>query len=238
MSLEGVTSDAGFANLDQVLALPVDFSVPVGQLLGVPFTVTVQQVLNLKTAFTAKSSRIAGRGEYSFGGALGFGYRKGSWQVDTPRGLTARTKFTETLSGLSIGVNGLIVAYRPRFYVGIGALGFSAGLWFRLTFAIGVTQGLGRRAAHPGHYPGGALPQRPVHRHGRRGDRVQHPVLRRGRRQRLPVDLHPDPNTQGRRDPPRPSGLRVQQVRRRARPGVLPMKGTPMRNHLLVVSRL
>lgn len=153
MSLEGVTSDAGFANLDQVLALPVDFSVPVGQLLGVPFTVTVQQVLNLKTAFTAKSSRIAGRGEYSFGGALGFGYRKGSWQVDTPRGLTARTKFTETLSGLSIGVNGLIIAYQPRFYVGIGALGFSAGLWFRLTFAIGVTQGSAAVLPIPGAIP-------------------------------------------------------------------------------------
>jgi hypothetical protein len=153
VSLEAVTSAAGFTNLNQVLALPVDFSVPVGQLLGVPFTITVQQLLHIRTAFTAKSSRVAARGEYGFGGTLGFGYRAGGWRVDVPRGLTAQTKLTSTLSGLSVGVNGLVVAYQPRFYVGIGALGFTAGLWFRLTFSVGVTQGSAAVIPMPGAIP-------------------------------------------------------------------------------------
>ncbi|MGC9665335.1 hypothetical protein ACNTMW_02130 [Planosporangium sp. 12N6] len=141
VDVEGATRVGGDYNVNKRLAIPIDFSVPIGQVLGVPFSVTVNQWLIVKTAFSAKDGHLKAAGEYSFTGALGFGYADGSFGARVPQGFQVRNSLTNSIDGVSIGVNGMIVAYQARFYVGIGAFGFTAGLYFGLTASVGVTRG-------------------------------------------------------------------------------------------------
>ena len=128
-------------NVGRRLQIPVDFTVPLGLFLGVPFSATVNQSLEVRTAFGAQNGNITAAGEFSFEGAIGFGYANGSFGTQVPQGLQMRSSLTESVNGISMGVNGLVVAYQARFHVGIGAFGFTTGLYAGLTASVGVTVG-------------------------------------------------------------------------------------------------
>ena len=128
-------------NFKRTLPIPVDFSVPIGQILGVPFAATVNQVLTVRSAFSAKNSVLEAHGEYGFGGTLGFGYRDGKWGGREPQGFRVADSLTKSIDGLSIGVNGVAISYEAKFTIGIGAFGFTAGVYFGLTFGVGITLG-------------------------------------------------------------------------------------------------
>lgn len=127
-------------NIDRVLKLPVDFTVPLGAFLGVPFSATVNQTLNITTAFSAKNGNIEAEGEWSLGGAFGFGYQDGSFGLQKPQ-FTGKNNVVDSIHGISIGVNGIILVYQARFHVGIGAFGFTTGLYAGLTASAGLTIG-------------------------------------------------------------------------------------------------
>jgi hypothetical protein len=95
----------------------------------VPFAVTVNQWLVVKTAFSSKDAHIKAAGEYGFSGALGFGYAGGRFGPRVPEGFQTKESLTQSLAGVAIGASGIIVTYQAKFYVGIGAFGFTAGLW-------------------------------------------------------------------------------------------------------------
>jgi hypothetical protein len=127
--------------LNKTFAIPIDFSVPVGLVLGVPFTLTSNQWVIVKTAFSAKNGTIKATGEYGFGGTLGFGYHDGTFGPHVPQNIGFRNSLIDSIEGPSVGVNGIVLAYSTRFYLGIGAFGFSAGLYFGMTVSTGVTVG-------------------------------------------------------------------------------------------------
>lgn len=141
VALAGATRLAPGNNLNKHFAVPVRFSVPIGQILGVPFEATVDQLVGIQTAFGARDGNIEASGDWSFGGALGFRYQNGAFTVEAPRTLSVSKSLTDSIHGISIGVNGLIVDYQAKFHVGIGVLGFTAGLYVGFAATTAVTIG-------------------------------------------------------------------------------------------------
>ncbi|WP_377251235.1 hypothetical protein [Phytohabitans kaempferiae] len=127
--------------LDRVFPIPIDFSVPVGLILGVPFTLTANQEVLVKTAFSAKDGNVRASGEYGIGGTFGFGYRNGSWGAHKIDGPHIKSSLLESVRGVSVGANGVVLDFKTNFRIGIGALGFSAGLNFGIVVSTGVARG-------------------------------------------------------------------------------------------------
>jgi hypothetical protein len=140
LKIAGASAVGSGHNIDPVLKLPVDFTVPLGIFLGVPFSATVNQTLNITTAFSAKNGNIEAEGEWSLGGTFGFGYANGSFGLQKPK-FAAKNKIADSIHGISVGVNGIVVVYQARFHVGIGAFGFNTGLYAGLTASVGLTIG-------------------------------------------------------------------------------------------------
>jgi hypothetical protein len=94
----------------------------------------------LTTAFSAKNGNIEAEGEWSLGGAFGFGYANGSFGLQKPQ-LAATSTIVDSIQGISMGVNGIVVVYQARFHVGIGAFGFNTGLTASAGLTIGSAAG-------------------------------------------------------------------------------------------------
>ncbi|GAB2948100.1 hypothetical protein GCM10027280_41050 [Micromonospora polyrhachis] len=141
LDVEGGSALGAGHNINRRITVPVDFSVPLGTFLGVPFSATVNQSLTIQTAFSAKNGNIQAKARYAFGGKLGFGYQDGSFDAWKPTGFQVKNSLTNSITGISVGVNGLLFAYQARLHVGIGAFGFSTGLYVGLTASVGVTIG-------------------------------------------------------------------------------------------------
>ncbi|MFY1696772.1 hypothetical protein [Solwaraspora sp. WMMA2101] len=128
-------------NIDPRIPIPVDFSVPIGEVLGVPFAATVTQVIGVHTAFGAKDGNISAVGEWSLNQSMSFGYANGSFGVRAPTSISVDQSLMDSITGISVGVNGVWLDYHAKFHVGLGALGFIAGLYFQLTLTLGMTIG-------------------------------------------------------------------------------------------------
>ncbi|WP_326550426.1 hypothetical protein [Micromonospora sp. NBC_01813] len=139
VEINGATSNG--QNIHRRIPIPVDFSVPIGSVLGVPFSATVTQVIGVKTAFSAKNGNIKATGEWSLNRSIGFGYANGAFGVHAPSSIGVDQSLINSITGISVGVNGLILDYHAKFQVGLGALGFTAGLYFELTVTLGMTIG-------------------------------------------------------------------------------------------------
>ncbi|GAB3141946.1 hypothetical protein GCM10027290_15500 [Micromonospora sonneratiae] len=141
LDVEGGSALGAGHNINRRITIPVDFAVPLGTFLGVPFSATVNQSLTIQTAFSAKDGNIKANARYGFSGKLGFGYQNGSFDAWKPAGFQVQDSLTNSITGISVGVNGLLFAYQARLHVGIGAFGFSTGLYVGLTASVGVTMG-------------------------------------------------------------------------------------------------
>ncbi len=133
-----VTGLAG--NIHELGQLPVDLSIPIfGP--AVPLAVTLHQEFSIQTVFSAKNSTLSFAGDYGFAGSIGFGYRNGGFGADAPAGFTVRKSMLQSVNGLSVGVNGLVLGYQLKIIVGIGGWGFAVGPYFSINAGIGVTNG-------------------------------------------------------------------------------------------------
>lgn len=127
--------------LDRSLPIPIDFSVPVGHVLGLPFTLSARQEIEIKTAFSARNGNIKAKASNSIGGTVAFGYRGGQWGTRTPPPPTVQTSLLDSIKGVSVGVNGIVVASTTTFTLGIGAFGFTTGLNLGFVVSTGMTVG-------------------------------------------------------------------------------------------------
>ncbi len=125
-------------NIHEYVDVPVDISIPLGGPL--PLSMTWRQTFILKTAFSAKTGTLSARGDYSFTGGLGFRYSPGNITVYAPADAKAESAMVDNLDGASVGVSGLVLAYRARMIVGIGAFGFTSGLETTTTASWGVSR--------------------------------------------------------------------------------------------------
>ncbi|MGC5053396.1 hypothetical protein ACLQ2S_18285 [Micromonospora sp. DT48] len=128
-------------NVSAVLPIPVDFSVPIGTVLGVPLALTISQTLKVTTAFGAKLGTIKGKGEFSLAGSLGYGYAKGTFGPQVSKNFQRKESLINSLSGVPVGVMGLLIEHQVRFDVGFSAFVLKAGLFFEVSTAYGTTIG-------------------------------------------------------------------------------------------------
>ena len=141
VDIAGATNTGAGANVNKLIVPAVDFSVPIGQMLGVPLSATVTQLFGVQTAFSAKDGNIKASGEWGIEGGLGFGYANNSFGVRAPKDLKVKNSITDSISGISVGVNGIILTYQAKFLVGFGQFGFTVGVYFGLTITAGLTIG-------------------------------------------------------------------------------------------------
>lgn len=137
------------AQINEKVAIPLDFSVPLSA-FGIPLSAVVNQWVVVKSAFSAKTGVIAISGDYTLKAGLGFSYRNGSFSASAPASLTVRQSINDTMDGLSLGPMGVVLSYQARFLIGVGAFGFTAGVYFGLTASLGITRGSDAGVFAPG----------------------------------------------------------------------------------------
>jgi len=123
-----------FHTVDKLIPIPMDFNVPIANVLGVPLSADVNQVFAVHTFFSSKDGNIKATGDWNINSALGFTYEDGAFKASAPTSITKKIAVLDTISGIATGVTGIALDYQTRVTVGIGAFGFTAGLYF--TFAI------------------------------------------------------------------------------------------------------
>lgn len=138
VGIEGGTS-GDFKNVNQAFAIPVDISFPMP--VVVPFAATFHQSILVQTMFTAKQAVIRANGDYSFGGTVTAGILNGSPGARAPAFVKTSQNLAYSESGLSLGVNGLVIGYGGKFIVGIGALGLVVGPYASINISAGISRG-------------------------------------------------------------------------------------------------
>lgn len=140
MSFEAGSNVGVDGNISKQITLPVDLSIPIVG-LPVPVALTLHQSFILKTAFSAKNATLKATGDYGFTGSLFMGYDNGQWTVSAPTTFSIKQSMLDSISGASVGVNGLVLAYQGKAIVGIGAFGFATGPYVGYIASIGVSRG-------------------------------------------------------------------------------------------------
>jgi hypothetical protein len=134
-------TDAGVTgNIKKNFFVPVDNTFP---LLGlaVPLSVVIRQTLRVETIFSAQTGTLEATGEYAFTGDFKAGRENGgAWFAQGPMGVSTKQNLANTLTGQSMGVNGLVFAYGAKVIVGIGAFGFVTGPYVGYNTTIGVNK--------------------------------------------------------------------------------------------------
>jgi len=136
------SSNADFApkdNLKKLVFLPIDLSVPLGG--PVPLAFTLHQTFMLETLFTAKNSKFTAGGDYALAGSLKMECHYSTCSASGPGSFIVRKSLMDSISGISLGINALIITYEVRAIVGIGAFGFVTGPFVGLGLTAGVTRG-------------------------------------------------------------------------------------------------
>jgi hypothetical protein len=124
-------------NLHKKWWVPIDLTIPIGlgNMAGIPFSVTFNMMLDINSGFSAKQSILIAEGDYTYKGGLWAGYKdKGGWQLNPVSDVTARTDMGRSIQGVSVGINSLVMAASIRAMVGIGAFGFNTGVFIGMRF--------------------------------------------------------------------------------------------------------
>ena len=143
MQAEAASEQNFSQNLHKTVYEPIDFSIPLGlnAAAGVPFSITFGSYLRLETGFSAKTSKLTAEGLYTFGGGIWAGMKNYRWSVGAAGHPQAEKDLGVTTTGVSVGINSLVVAASIRAMVGIGAFGFSTGVFVQTVFDGTILRG-------------------------------------------------------------------------------------------------
>jgi hypothetical protein len=130
-------------NIKAVLPVPIEFSFPIGTILGVPLSLTIGQTLKVTTAFGAKLGTVKGSGEFTLAGSLGYGYANGTFGSRVTTDVRRKESLINSLTGVPVGVMGLLIEHSVNFNVGFNAFVLKAGVFFEVSTAYGATLGSG-----------------------------------------------------------------------------------------------
>ncbi|HMG84981.1 MAG TPA: hypothetical protein VK574_04530 [Terracidiphilus sp.] len=134
--LNAHTSQNFHVNSQTKLYVPVDFSIPLGG--PIPFALSFEQAAIINTGFSAKNSIMNADGLYNFSGGLKAGRFGGSWGVSVPMKISYVTDVGQSLEGLSVGINSLVLGCSLEGIVGLGVAGFTTGVYVTLTVSATV----------------------------------------------------------------------------------------------------
>ncbi len=132
----GGVQDGAQDNVKVKVELPVEIEVQMPPTTGIPWKFVFETKFTVETAFSGKNSTLSGEATYGLQG--GFGIVAGT--PSTPV-FTVQKSLLDSLSGITVGASGVVIAVKFKFQVGIGVPGFTAGPYLSLTFSLGVGQG-------------------------------------------------------------------------------------------------
>ena len=130
-----------FHPIDKYIPIPLDFSIPVVTILGVPLSATITQAIAVHTFFGSKNANIKATGDWTFAGGLGLTYNGKDFSISAPSSVTTKTSVLQTISGIATGVTGISLDYIPRVTVGLGGFGFTAGVYFTFDVHLYLVRG-------------------------------------------------------------------------------------------------
>lgn len=122
------------ANIRETGAVPVNITIPLGG-MAVPLTAMFQQSFTLSSGFSAKTSVLHAKGDFTASGALKMDFVNGRWNIP-PLKMTLKNNLADAVGGVSMGINSLVFAVDQRLLVGVGALGFATGPYVNLVSNI------------------------------------------------------------------------------------------------------
>ena len=126
-------------NFSRLTQIPLELSIPIP--LAPPFAATFQQAILIRTMFTAKNAVIDVNGAYALSGTIKAGIVNGNKVGSSDISLTVKQSLAKSLTGVSMGVNGVVLGYSGRLTAGIGALAFVVGPYANIKTTIGATRG-------------------------------------------------------------------------------------------------
>ncbi|HJU07842.1 MAG TPA: hypothetical protein VJ727_05100 [Rhodanobacteraceae bacterium] len=118
------------ANIKETGAVPAAITIPLGG-MGVPLTAMFQQSLYLATGFSARTSLLHSKGDFTASGAVEMNFVNGAWNIP-PLKMELRNNIADAVGGVSVGINSLVFAVDQRLMVGVGGLGFATGPYVNL----------------------------------------------------------------------------------------------------------
>jgi hypothetical protein len=125
-------TDSSFAkNIHKKGILPLDLSIPISPMGGVPLGIHLIQELVLATGFSARTSVLQSDARYAVCCHFMVGYINQRWGYD-PVTISQQTDLAAGVNGISVGINSVVFALRQEILVGIGMGGFSAGPYMAL----------------------------------------------------------------------------------------------------------
>ena len=134
LSLQSWTDKETLVNANAVVVPPVDFSLPI-PIAGLPLALTIHTAFRLESEFRAKQSILTASGEYTTSGSLFIGVKNGVPQPLRPFTDTkAKVQLADSIQGISVGINSMVVTFAVKPMVGIGAFGFNTGVFVSITF--------------------------------------------------------------------------------------------------------
>ncbi len=133
--------DGGVGDKRIPFPLGAEFGFPIAQVLGVPLTFTIGQSMAVTTAFGTKLGTISGNGSFSLAGSVGYAYEGGTFGPRIESSFKKESSLINSLSGVPVGVMGILVQHHVRFSVGFSAHVLKAGVWVDVRTAYGVTRG-------------------------------------------------------------------------------------------------
>jgi hypothetical protein len=126
-------------NLSQKVEIPVSLNAPV-IVGGVAMNLNVHFRFLAETAFTARNSTLQAVGDWQTDGPLFYRRSSGKLTVGMPK-VTSQHKFIDSLTGISLGVNGFVFTTEIRVSLGLGTPTANAGPYARLVTSVGLTVG-------------------------------------------------------------------------------------------------
>ena len=138
VKLDAGTETGLAGNFKARAEVPFEFSIPIAA--PIPINLSIRQKFIVETAFSAKNTTMGATGVFGLEGPIGFDYQGGSLTLLTPT-VTEEKPLLDSLQGISVGVNGVVVAYQIKVLAGIGVPLFSAGPFAAMTFSTGLTVG-------------------------------------------------------------------------------------------------
>jgi len=130
----------------QAIDMPFDISIPLGG--ATPFAINIRQAFKFQTLFGARLATLSAKGEFTLGGSIGVSYHDGSLGLAGPTGFSGTKELASSVTGDSLGVNGIILTDQVRVIVGMGGYGFAVGPSFTTIFTMAVTNQSDLAAVH------------------------------------------------------------------------------------------
>ncbi len=132
--LWGATLDGSGNACSGPVQIPGSFTFP---LVG-PFAITLTHSFDASMQFSGRAT-VRTRGDYLIRGTLGFGYDGGRPQrKDDALDKQTRTPMEQNTLSLGVGENALSLGYAVQATIGVGAVGFSAGVWGKLRAGLAL----------------------------------------------------------------------------------------------------